>query len=144
MNRLSKKVVLGWRLRSIAWALLLSFLLPLAQVAFGATSDPESILPVCCRSHGKHKCFMLLADSERSDTTKQAAFRSSQLSEKCPCAPATISAFGTHHPGLPSFRNLGLSDRSAEILRPLNSANLAVACSSAHQKRGPPSLSIFA
>jgi hypothetical protein len=72
---------------------LRALFLLLLSVAPGllALSSPPSIseasLPACCRTHGKHKCFMRF-QMEQGAALKSGSATVSQVSERCPCNPA--------------------------------------------------------
>jgi hypothetical protein len=128
------------RARCSAMLLLVCLFLPLAQTAIASTQDPEASLPACCRSHGKHKCFMR-AVQERSDQQNSPAFRTqATLSEKCPCLPASsVSTF--HSASEPAaFRALHLALAGAEPSLFVRSIVFQSNSHSANQKRGPPSI----
>jgi hypothetical protein len=128
------------RARCSAVFLLVCFFLPFVQTVVASTQDAEASLPACCRSHGKHKCFML-AVHDRSGQQTSAAFRNqSTLSEKCPCLPASsVSAFHSAS-GPVAFRALHLALAGVEL--PLFARRIAFESNShsANQKRGPPSI----
>ncbi len=74
--------------RACALFLLLLFVGPwlLALSPFNATGTAS--LPVCCRAHGKHKCFLRLSgvSGDSASTGDKPAF--SRVSERCPYKPA--------------------------------------------------------
>jgi hypothetical protein len=132
------------RVRSLAFLLLLSYLLPFAQMAYAASSDPEAALPACCRTHGKHKCSMPASLQVQGDDGKHAAVSSAQIAEKCPCLPCSTSASGTLHLGLPSLESVRFVDRSESLSLTAWSSQPTHRSSCAHPKRGPPAARSFA
>lgn len=132
------------RMRSIAFLLLLSYLLPFAQMAYAASSDPEAALPACCRTHGKHQCSMHMQLRAQGDDGKHATISPTQLTEKCPCVPASPNASNTLHFGLPTFGDVRFVDRSESLSFASWSSQRARVASPAHPKRGPPAFCSFA
>lgn len=134
----------GWRIRGTAWLLLLIFLLPFAQMAYGATADPEAGLLACCRSHGKHKCLLRSSLTAHSDADKHAIVRVPQLSEKCPCTPVNPSSTNISHAGLPEVQRLTWNKDAAAFLHARRAVQRSDLRTRANPKRGPPSSSIVA
>lgn len=133
-----------WRARSLALLLLLCYLLPFAQMAYAGSGDPEAGLPACCRTHGKHKCFMRLSAHADEAATGQAALSSAQITEKCPCIPASPSASDTSPFGLPPSGSVRYVARSESFSFTHWSSPRAHRRTLAHQKRGPPAVRFFA
>ena len=132
------------RLRSIAFLLLLSYLLPFAQMTYAASSDPEAALPACCRTHGKRKCSMGKPLQVEGDDQKHATVSPAQISEKCPCVPASPTASDTLHFGLPPVGSVRFVDRSESLSFAAWSSKRARLANRANPKRGPPAVSSFA
>jgi hypothetical protein len=132
------------RVRSIAFLLMLSYLLPFAQMAYAASSDPEAALPACCRTHGKHKCSMRMPLQVQGDDEKHATVSPVQISEKCPCVPSSPTASDTLHFGLPPIGSVRFIDRSESLSFGAWSSPRARLANPAHPKRGPPAFSPFA
>jgi hypothetical protein len=143
MSRLQSQPV-TWRARVVALLLLLSYLLPFAQMAYASSSDPEAGLPACCRTHGKHKCFMLASVRLPGDGGTRPVLTSAQVSEKCPCVPASSSASGTSHLGLSSIGRVRFAAPPESLLAAARSRQRVRRPSPAHQKRGPPAFLFFA
>jgi hypothetical protein len=134
------KVATRERTRCSAMLLLVCLLLPFAQLAVASTQDSEASLPACCRSHGKHKCFVRASEVRSGQQTASGFRTASTLSEKCPSLPAS-SGFSFHSAsGLPRFRSLRLL--LAETTVSLFDRTDAFHSNSqrANQKRGPPSI----
>jgi len=134
----------GWRIRGAAWLLLLGLLLPFAQMAYGATADPEAGLLACCRSHGKHKCLLRSSRTSSADANKQATVRVPQISEKCPCTPVNPSSTNTSHAGLPEAQRLNWNKDATAFLHAGRASQRSESRTRANPKRGPPSSSIVA
>jgi hypothetical protein len=134
----------GRRVRSTALVVLLSFLLPFVQMAYGATRDPEIGLPACCRSHGKHKCSMRLSHSLRTPSDKEPTVRTAELTEKCPWAPIATSSTDWPHFVFLNTRYITSGHGSSTLLHAGRTPLLVLSQGSANHKRGPPSFSIFA
>lgn len=133
-----------WRVRGVALLLLLSYLLPFAQMAYAASHDPEAGLPACCRTHGKHKCFMLSSPRLRGEDSTHPVLFAAQVTEKCPCVPASPSAADTAHFGLPSIGSVRFAAPSESLLVAVRTLQRIHLTSAAHQKRGPPAFLFFA
>jgi len=92
-------------------------------------SDPESNLPPCCRTHGKHHCMMAAGQPDGA----------SLATEKCPYFPKASSA--GHVSGAtiqPATAIAELLVRPAAI--PPAEPGYRQSCHHGHQKRGPPFL----
>jgi hypothetical protein len=85
--------------RQLAALLLMVFLSPIFAVFLSATTQGnEAMLPACCRSHGRHQCFMRGHASQISPNGKNLL--GLQLSERCPFSQLAggshlLSRFGT-------------------------------------------------
>jgi hypothetical protein len=132
------------RVRSIAFLLLLSYLLPFAQMAYAASSDPEAALPACCRTHGKHKCSMHMPLEVQGNDGNHAAVSPAQIGEKCPCLPLSPSSSDTLHFGLPRIGSFPFVDRSESLSFAAWPSQRTHCSSPAHPKRGPPAACSFA
>jgi hypothetical protein len=132
------------QVRSIAFLLLLSYLLPFMQMAYAASSDPEAARPACCRTHGKHKCLMHMPPQVHSDDGNEATLSPAQISERCPCVPSCPAASDTVHFGLLSMGSVRFVDRSESLSFAAWSWRCAHRSNAAHPKRGPPAARSFA
>jgi hypothetical protein len=75
--------------RLSALLVIVSFVLPFVQLAFGLTEPAEATLPACCRAHGNHRCAMRMSvRSPAEPSSPQLA----QVTEKCPCPPGLAPA----------------------------------------------------
>jgi hypothetical protein len=133
------------RLRGQANALLLivSLLLPFAQFAFSSTVDADSLLPACCRIHGKHQCGMRRL-GEAASSGKPHSLQLAQVTEKCPWVPGVVpsghgSALWDHASDLTVFRSC-----DEQGLAAISRFKLAVSPALANCKRGPPNSSVSA
>jgi len=123
------------RIRVTAWLLLLSLLLPFAQMAYGSTGDAG--LMACC--HGSRMCPRASAASH-AEANKQPSLRAPQVSEKCPCVPASPSSVDNAHAGLPEAQPLTWDTRTNVFLPAAHNSQRSELRTRAHPKRGPPSL----
>ena len=121
------------RVRSIAFLLLLSYLLPFAQMAYAASSDPEAALPACCRTHGKHKCSMHMPLQAQGDDGKHATVSPAQIRRKMPLRPGEPDRFG-----YAAFRASSHRKPSASLIVPNRSALLRVVTTSMSRQSCPP------
>jgi hypothetical protein len=123
---------------------LCALFLLLLSVAPGllALSSPPSIseasLPACCRTHGKHKCFMRF-QAEQGAALESGAAAVSQVSERCPYNPALTTTVHSNF----SFQLTediswtGFADAAVEVAV---ATRLSISLrSGANCKRGPPS-----
>ena len=118
--------------------LILSFLLPFAQLAFGSTDSIDTMVRACCRAHGKHQCAMRM--SMRS-SVEPSSPQLAQVTEKCPftpgLTPATHSNPLWHHAhGFSEFH--GRDDRAPDAV---NTRERGSSLETANHKRGPPAFS---
>lgn len=138
MAQLGRKV---WR-GCGAWALLLSLLLPFLAAAQSLSNDDEALLPACCRSHGKHKCFMLHRSATQD--SHEHTLGAPHVSEKCPCVlPAGTGFAGDQsaRPTAPIELRLPLEHLAFQVVsEPADS----FAFFSTNRQRGPPVSSLFA
>lgn len=130
------RLIRAWP-RAIAWVLFLSILLPLAQAAYGATGDPEAGIPVCCRTHGKHKCFMLHARSS-ADAEQHGIISDATVTEKCPCPSVSPNATAGHDLGLPLRGRTLFSHRYEVLLLREPTSERTQQLGRFHRQRGPP------
>jgi hypothetical protein len=107
-----------------------------------AFSSPDEIseasLPVCCRTHGKHKCFMRFTREEGAVSNSGTA-TVSPVSERCPYNPTFTTTARSDSFGQPAkdvfWRGLwGSASIAAIATQPLMSFRSRANC-----KRGPPS-----
>ncbi len=117
--------------RILAITLLIAFAFPLAAPIFAATSNPQVLLPACCRTNGAHHCAMM----HMRDMSGNPAFHA----PPCPFYPNATTA-----PRLLTASIATSLAASAEIRRdpaPAASSPRRAACilaASANPKRGPP------
>jgi hypothetical protein len=108
-------------------------------VAFSSSAGiSEASLPVCCRTHGKHKCFMRFTREEGAASNYGGAVVS-QVSERCPYNPSLITTAHSDPFGQPAndvFR-IGLSGTLSLVA--VASGPVRSFQSRANCKRGPPS-----
>lgn len=130
-----------WPGRLSAMLLLLSLLLPFAQSALAPQGGENALIPVCCRTHGKHQCLLHKKMSDQSASSSSTHI--SQLSEKCPYTPGVMQLFHHDllwHGAVERSHMCWGSDRS----RPRQIARLALLVKETNHKRGPPFFSNFA
>ena len=124
--------------RIYAWLLLLAFLTPLLALGTSLSLQNDGMLPVCCRSHGKHPC-----SGEMFQPVEHAQPGINQIPDRCPYQALTPSF---HAPAAEDWRDGSLVsvERSAVALLPpwrfLPGRDLQ---KRPHPKRGPPSFSDF-
>ena len=127
-----------WRGQVSSLLLILSLLLPFAQLAFGSTDSIDTMVRACCRAHGKHQCAMRMSMlSSAEPSSPQLA----QVTEKCPCppglAPTTHSdPLWNHAHGFSEFH--GRDDRVPYVV---NTSERGSSLEAANHKRGPPAFS---
>jgi hypothetical protein len=120
-----------------ALLLIVSVLLPLAQLALSPSQTFESTLPACCRAHGKHHCAL---SSQSHEPARQIA----QVSEKCPCPPALPSSTANQLAWSISLDDSSFRiDENGEALDGTTVYRTA-SPERSNPKRGPPNSSIFA
>jgi hypothetical protein len=108
----------------------------LALSPFHATA--EALLPACCRSHGKHKCFIRLS-GEGSTASTSGAVAVSQVSERCPYNPARTNTTHNGPFGQPAEDVRWAGHSSAASLVAIATRRCISFLSRANCKRGPPS-----
>src|SRR2546430_15884536 len=87
--------------RTIAATLLVVLILPILTLFLSLSSQNyEAMLPACCRSHGKHRCFMRRVAAHSPSTSDGPAV--SQMSERCPYFPPAPSPQAPTQFGSPS------------------------------------------
>lgn len=122
---------------SFTAANLLACLLLLFALPFVADAEPpDSNVPICCQSHGKHQCSLRMhrAEQQGQGTTANAP----TLHEKCPFTP--VAPASTH--ATLAFANLAnspirLCPTRTSCTRQFRSIRSTSDCS--NPKRGPPS-----
>jgi len=127
-----------WRGKLSVSLLLVSLLLPFAQIAIPSSDYADAALPACCRTHGKHKCAMrMLTGAGRSSPTSSTP-QTAQISERCPYVPAMNPA--AHGDSLwNSSHGWDWLDRIDTRTRiGIHRCHLPHSLSSANRKRGPP------
>jgi len=111
--------------------LLLAFSLPLFMPAVYAT--PESQLPACCRSHGKHACATMSSSGSTSTPSLKAE-------KKCPffpnagAAPVSGKATFLRTDATPAAELIAAHPAAAAQTE----ARYRISFSRSWQKRGPP------
>jgi hypothetical protein len=136
MLRMEKQKREGrWRGQVSSWLLILSLILPFAQLAFSATDSFDNMLPACCRARGKHKCEGRM--SMRS-SAEPSSLQLAQVTQKCPYAPGLAPVTHTnplwdHAHGFSKFHI-----RNSRAPDAVNTSERSAAPELANQKRGPP------
>jgi hypothetical protein len=118
--------------------LILSLLLPFAQLAFGSTDSITTMVRACCRANGKHQCGMRMSMRSSVETSSPQL---AHVTEKCPCtpglAPATHSSpLWNHAHGFSEFHVR--DDRAPDRV---NTRERGSSREPANHKRGPPAFS---
>jgi hypothetical protein len=135
MPRSHSQLASAW-VRNIALFLLLSNLLPLALVVYGAMTVSESGLPACCRAHGKHHCMMSAAEREQLSNDEPAF---STPPERCPYRPSVLPSVHPSNGLMPTTGRMiytGLISQPAVVWQ--DECRRRIARDRAHGKRGPP------
>jgi len=122
------------RLLAISLLLLFSFLLVSPLLASDAV---DASLPACCRRAGKHHCAMSM------DTGSQPGKSFSIVAEKCPCTPATTTAFHLSAFAPPADDAIFAGLTSHPAIHAQTEARYRISFDRARQKRGPPSLNLL-
>ena len=124
-----------------ALLLIVSLLLPFALFAFSSTVNADTLLPACCRRHGRHQCSMRRS-GDAASSGKPHSSQLAQVTEKCPWVPVIPSGHRTlwdHASGLTLFHPY-----DEQSLVAINRFELAVSPAPANGKRGPPDSSVSA
>lgn len=136
MTIVVRKKVGGWVRLGSAVLLLVSLFLPFLAAAQSWSTDPEASLPACCRSHGKHRCFMRnqLSQAEHNEPS----IGSAQIAEKCHCTLPSSSHNATDTNGLLRVNTVG--DRSPDVSKQISEVDQRVPESDCLSpfSRGPP------
>ncbi len=98
----------------------------------------ETSLPLCCRTHGEHKCFMRLAGQEDKASTSSEAVLSLR-SERCPCCPICSITSHSNLLGQPSRSVFAIKLSTASTPATMRISTWTGSSSLANCKRGPPS-----
>ena len=126
--------------RILSISLLVLFMLPLVSPLFAA-STVDANAPACCRRNGRHHCTMTSAAQQVSGDSNQA--EAADFRERCPynlVTPVTAK--------LPFFPDeiqtalfTGIISRPAQHAQA--EARISISSDRSHQKRGPPTLTLF-
>jgi hypothetical protein len=127
-----------WTKRVCALLLLVLSVTPYLVVFAAQGAIAEAALPVCCRTHGKHQCFMRLA-RQGQDPSTSSRIQLSQISERCPYTPSRQvsphnNSFDQRSRDLPLLGLSTVSTISSHI-----EGIWTPFVSPANRKRGPPS-----
>jgi hypothetical protein len=123
--------------RTIAVVLFVILILPvLALFVCISSQNDEAILPACCRSQGKHHCFMRGMATHASPTNDSPVL--AQVSERCPFqqfgpSPHIPAQFGSPSGAERTFSHI--EERCPAPQSNRSAKNLAVC---ANHQRGPP------
>jgi len=136
MTAQAHKTKIGPRDRWHALLLILTFALPFAQLPIAAFSNPEAMLPACCRSHGKHHCMMSADQME----ALQRGHHFTVVNERCPLFPQASLASPHHGFALAHSTPRDAITSSNPIAQRQVDSLVITEQEGAHYKRGPPSV----
>jgi hypothetical protein len=123
--------------RLCALFLLLLFVGPWLLAFATPEAITEASLPVCCRAHGKHKCFKRLMGQDRAASISGQP-TVSHVSERCPYNPCFTTTAHSNTLGQPTKEvaavGLDIGSTLAITVWPCSSLSSLANC-----KRGPPS-----
>lgn len=121
--------------------LLLLCVMP-CLVVFAASSVAEASLPACCRSHGRHKCFLRMRAESMAQSSGGSAIP--QVSENCPHNPAFASVSHTSSFGRPAGFSSAVRLDVASCPGVVATERRTPFILRANCERGPPVSSAFA
>jgi hypothetical protein len=98
----------------------------------------ETSLPACCRTHGKHKCFMRFK-GQGTVASNSASSVISQVSEHCPYKPTLTTPAHCDPFGQPERNSSWIGPRGSASLVAITTQPLTSFRSRTNFKRGPPS-----
>jgi hypothetical protein len=135
-------IMLGQRRRTTntkqrisAAGVLFALILPLIICLRALSSEPEALLPACCRSNGKHHCMM---SAEQMTALLQGKYFT-EVHSKCPLVPHSVPASGEHA----SLKHVGLRLSANHVSNPVMQPTPQTVCrhilDDKRHKRGPPS-----
>jgi len=119
-----------------AIAFLLMFVLSSMLMAPLFAADPETNLPPCCRTHGKHHCMMQrMQNLQRPDGRPRFA----AAHETCPCFPAGTVASHSGKFALSASRPVDAASITRACIPAQTEPGFLSASFDNHPRRGPPS-----
>lgn len=121
----------------LAIALLAVFGLPFATPLLALSAPADANLPLCCRRNGAHHCAGM---GMREAAESAPHFR--RPVERCPYAPATVSAAANLVLAAPSSKRELFTVRTTAHLLAQSQDVPRLASARSHQQRGPPALAL--
>ena len=119
-------------------ATLLLVLFGCTLIAPALVAGPDTKLPSCCRTDGKHRCSM---DSKAHHAPLPSGVQIKGLQTKCPFFPAGPAVSATAQAGLVDTGYFVPSTGASHHVTAEQAETLLhISFSRANQKRGPPSL----
>jgi hypothetical protein len=123
--------------RLCAFFLLLLAVAP-CLLTFAASSAAEASLPMCCRAHGRHKCFLRMTRTEYpASNLSQPGI--SQASERCAYSPTFPLSPRTNSLGQPTGFSAAVRLNIAATTEVASTERSTPFTLHANRKRGPPS-----
>ena len=123
-----------------AFLLIFCLLLPFAQFAFSSPVNTGGLPPVCCRTHGRHKC--LLRNSGLASSSHSPQFV--QVTERCPCTPGLVPSGHRSSLWAPVDGSAPFRLRNQHSVAAGSGFECAPSPALANCKRGPPNFSVSA